>query len=584
MRHISLIFAAFLILAGLALGQASQIHSVSSLPATCNPGAGIGGSMADHIDLWNGVVNVPYFCSSSNTWTQAAFGVAGPGTSTVGHIPTWNDSVGGSLADSGFAFPLDNAQLVNSATTVNGQTCTLGSTCTVSAAPSGTASGTDINGTYPSSLTVVGFNSVPLCTGFTWANGDGLKKTTASSPNPCVTTFTPSTFSNPLTTTGDLIYGVGSTATRLAGPTSPNGVPSILTSFPSGGVAVAPSWNLPGIVGRSVTGASDTILSTDCNPKRIAYTGASAVAVTLPTPSTLGVSNCTLKLANNTTNTVTITPTTWTISAGSGATPASSLALLEGQEAVIFVDPLNATNWAADVIEQGLSVSGGLTATRAVSGLTIGAAAGTMTTTGSPANGNLAKFSGSATATNGDLSGDCTTSGTLSVSCTQMGSNFTVDRTSGNVTTLSANSLVNSGVGGEIYGTSSGTQSTSFGPTTMVATTPASTMWYRISFYAEQVALGTSCTGNSTIQVQVGFQGPNAAGSSNIAVGTAAIITNGAVGRPAQFGGGTLGQAAGSYVFPVKASTSITYSAVFTAGSGCSPSPTFSVTPILEQL
>jgi hypothetical protein len=42
---------------------------------------------------------------------------------------------------------------------------------------------------------------------------------------------------------------------------------------------------------------------------------------------------------------------------------------------------------------------------------------GTLGTTGSPANGNLAKFSGSATITNGDLSGDCTTSGTLAVTC-----------------------------------------------------------------------------------------------------------------------------------------------------------------------
>ena len=44
-----------------------------------------------------------------------------------------------------------------------------------------------------------------------------------------------------------------------------------------------------------------------------------------------------------------------------------------------------------------------------------GAAAGTVTTTGSPASGNLTKFSGAATITNGDLSGDATTSGALAV-------------------------------------------------------------------------------------------------------------------------------------------------------------------------
>lgn len=38
---------------------------------------------------------------------------------------------------------------------------------------------------------------------------------------------------------------------------------------------------------------------------------------------------------------------------------------------------------------------------------------GTVTTTGSPASGNLTKFSGTSSITNGDLSGDITTSGTL---------------------------------------------------------------------------------------------------------------------------------------------------------------------------
>ena len=38
---------------------------------------------------------------------------------------------------------------------------------------------------------------------------------------------------------------------------------------------------------------------------------------------------------------------------------------------------------------------------------------GTVTTTGSPSSGKLAKFSGSTSVTNGDLSGDVTTSGTL---------------------------------------------------------------------------------------------------------------------------------------------------------------------------
>jgi hypothetical protein len=42
---------------------------------------------------------------------------------------------------------------------------------------------------------------------------------------------------------------------------------------------------------------------------------------------------------------------------------------------------------------------------------------GTVTTTGSPASGNLATFSGALSITGGNLSGDCTTSGTLAVTC-----------------------------------------------------------------------------------------------------------------------------------------------------------------------
>jgi hypothetical protein len=43
-----------------------------------------------------------------------------------------------------------------------------------------------------------------------------------------------------------------------------------------------------------------------------------------------------------------------------------------------------------------------------------------VTTTGSPASGNLTKFSGATSVTSGDLSGDCTTSGALAITCTRV--------------------------------------------------------------------------------------------------------------------------------------------------------------------
>lgn len=53
--------------------------------------------------------------------------------------------------------------------------------------------------------------------------------------------------------------------------------------------------------------------------------------------------------------------------------------------------------------------------------VTVASGSGTVTTTGTPASGNLAAFSGSTAITNSDLSGDCTTSGTLATTCTKTG-------------------------------------------------------------------------------------------------------------------------------------------------------------------
>ena len=46
-----------------------------------------------------------------------------------------------------------------------------------------------------------------------------------------------------------------------------------------------------------------------------------------------------------------------------------------------------------------------------------GGGSGNVSTTGSPTSGFLAAFSGTASITSGNLSGDCTTTGTLAVTC-----------------------------------------------------------------------------------------------------------------------------------------------------------------------
>jgi hypothetical protein len=85
----------------------------------------------------------------------------------------------------------------------------------------------------------------------------------------------------------------------------------------------------------------------------------------------------------------------------------------------------NATASTANMVAQSMpscsAASSALTWTTS-SGFgcnTISGGSGTVTTTGSPASGNLTKFSGAASVTSGDLSGDCTTSGTLAITCTK---------------------------------------------------------------------------------------------------------------------------------------------------------------------
>ena len=83
-------FLTFLLLLGAAFAQNSTVRSVSTLPATCNPGGGAGGAPADHVDLWTGTANIAYYCSAPNVWTPI-FSMTGAGlgssTNTVSLLP-----------------------------------------------------------------------------------------------------------------------------------------------------------------------------------------------------------------------------------------------------------------------------------------------------------------------------------------------------------------------------------------------------------------------------------------------------------------------------------------------------------------
>jgi hypothetical protein len=279
-----------------------------------------------------------------------------------------------------------------------------GSLFTITGTPITTAGNININftgllpvangGTGASSPSLVAGSNVTI-TG-TWPN-----QTVAS-------TGGGGTVNNALQNSFSYYSGAGTTNTidGLNGSTGPDGVPQVPVSISTGGVAGTPQLALPGISGRVVTGttSTDTITSADCVPNRIAYIGSVSVAITLPTATTLAVPQCVFKVINGTSGsstTLTITPTTWTISKGGGSTGAT-LVIAQGQEAVIYVDANSATNWVADVVEQGLSAGSNITFTRSNSGLSIassggGSSAFPLTVSGTVTSGGIPYFSNTTT-------------------------------------------------------------------------------------------------------------------------------------------------------------------------------------------
>lgn len=213
--------------------------------------------------------------------------------------------------------------------------CVNGAWNKISGSGGGFTAGGDLSGTS-SSQEVVGVlsNALPsLSTGF--LNWTGL-----------VWAFS-SALSNPMTTLGDILYGGASgAATRLAGPTSAGTY--VVTEKPASGAAAAETFNLAGVVPNPQTGTTYTYLQTDSTADRAGYTtfsNASAIAVTLPQAGSTGFgSNWVNKSCNIGAGTVTITPTTSTVSyttGGAYVSAGSSVTLVTGQCIWLYSDNTN---------------------------------------------------------------------------------------------------------------------------------------------------------------------------------------------------------------------------------------------------
>lgn len=142
-----------------------------------------------------------------------------------------------------------------------------------------------------------------------------------------------------------------------AGPTSPNGVPQQLCSTPSGGVAGVATWCEPGVVPRTVSGTSDTIVATD-RSAWVVYTSTTGdVAVTLPQANSAGFDSnfvVGVKVGESATGIVTITPTTSTIDSK------TTLVIGPGQSCTISSDNANYTSRCApSSVNEWYSYSGG---------------------------------------------------------------------------------------------------------------------------------------------------------------------------------------------------------------------------------
>lgn len=125
-----------------------------------------------------------------------------------------------------------------------------------------------------------------------------------------------------------------------------------------------------------------------------------------------------------------------------------------------------------------------------------------------------------------------------------------------------------------VYFTQSASSSASIAATNM---TTSSGGTYRLNFYVTNTGSGVSCVGTTGLTLAVNYNDPN---TGTLATTSLAGIVLASSGNGAA---GPVGLVT-PVVFTAKSGTLIQYQATYSVGSSCSPGPTYTVQPILEQL
>jgi len=110
----------------------------------------------------------------------------------------------------------------------------------------------------------------------------------------------------------------------------------------------------------------------------------------------------------------------------------------------------------------------------------------------------------------------------------------------------------------------------------LVNPTAGSVTMYRVSVYLFQAGVGVGCTGNANVTLTLSWTDPGAGGTVKTVTTAMLVMGNAPISALA-------------HVFPVfplvaQPSTTISYTTAYTAGTGCSTAPTYSVYLMTEQL